>query len=79
MVSSFPFRQSCRIYHLRLRLTVWRPLLLQGYPSVGLILFLFVKTDFCLRLPSDGTSRFNPCLQLAVPVNPARSGLAPYR
>jgi hypothetical protein len=43
------------------------------------IRFLFVGSEFCLRLPPDLASRQRPCLQLTVPTTTACSGLAPYR
>jgi len=43
------------------------------------IRFLFVRSRFCLRLPSDPTSRWRPCLQLTVPTTTARRGLSPLR
>jgi hypothetical protein len=43
------------------------------------IRFLFVGSEFCLRLPPDPASRQRPCLQLTVPTTTACSGLAPYR
>ena len=41
------------------------------------IRFLFVGSEFCLRLPPDLASRQRPCLQLTVPTTTACSGLAP--
>jgi len=43
------------------------------------IRFLFVGSEFCLRLPPDLVSRQHPCLRLTVPTTTACSGLAPYR
>jgi len=39
------------------------------------IRFLFVESEFCLRLPSDPASRRRPCLQLTVPTTTACKGL----
>jgi hypothetical protein len=38
------------------------------------IRFLFVGSEFCLRLPPDLASRQRPCLQLTVPTTTACSG-----
>ena len=43
------------------------------------IRFLFVGSEFCLRLPPDPASRQRPCLQLTVPTTTACKGLAPSR
>jgi len=42
------------------------------------IRFLFVASEFCLRLPPNPTSRRRSCLQLTVPITSARGGLPPH-
>ncbi len=74
-----PLSNSLAEFTPRVTVDSWAFLPIARLPSLGrpYILFLYVKTIICLLLPSDGTSWSYPCKLLAVPVNLARSGLAP--
>ena len=49
---------TCRIYPWGFRVIMGLQSVLRPYPSqIGLMRFLFVRSEICLHLPSDSTSR----------------------
>jgi hypothetical protein len=65
--------------HLLLRLLVASDFVVIGQlvQPHSLMGFVFLRSQVCLRLPSDPASRQRPCLQLAVGATNLRKGLSP--